>query len=107
MVHVFTIALMLIALQARPATPSRSRPEVVASNTKETMVTPPKSTPVKRSSNKQENTNSNCLLNNREKNNFPETGPWNSLPASLLKPGKVYAYPERLLCLILILNTII
>ncbi|XVF74266.1 hypothetical protein PTKIN_Ptkin13bG0096400 [Pterospermum kingtungense] len=76
--------------QARPATPSRSRPEVVvASKTKETMVTP-KSTPItiKRSSSKQENMNSNFLLNNREKNNLPKTGSWNSLPASLLKPGK-------------------
>ncbi|XWS16129.1 hypothetical protein CRYUN_Cryun34aG0058900 [Craigia yunnanensis] len=80
--------------QARPATPSCSRPEVavskpevVASNTKETMV-PPKSTPVKRSSSKQANMNSNCLSNNKEKNNLPETGSWNSLPASLLKPGK-------------------
>ncbi|XVF86948.1 hypothetical protein PTKIN_Ptkin18bG0081600 [Pterospermum kingtungense] len=73
--------------QAPPATPSRSRPEVAASNTKEATV-PPKNTSVKRSSSKQENMNSNCLSNNKEKNSFPETGSWNSLPASLLKPGK-------------------
>ncbi|XVE88582.1 hypothetical protein DITRI_Ditri19aG0080900 [Diplodiscus trichospermus] len=80
--------------QARPVTPSRSKPEVsvskpevAASNTKEIMVHP-KSTPVKRSSIKQENMNSNCLSTNKEKNNFPEAGSWNSLPASLLKPGK-------------------
>ncbi|XP_022715342.1 uncharacterized protein LOC111274728 isoform X2 [Durio zibethinus] len=82
------------ALQAHPVTPTRSRPEVpvskpevVASNTKETMV-PPKGTPVKRSSSKQENMNLNCLPNSKEKNNLPETGSWNTLPASLLKPGK-------------------
>lgn len=80
--------------QARPATPSRSRPEVplskpeaVASNTKETMV-PQKGTTVRRSLSKLENMNSNCLPNNKEKNNLPETNSWNSLPASLLKPGK-------------------
>ncbi|OMO70562.1 hypothetical protein CCACVL1_18801 [Corchorus capsularis] len=82
--------------QARPATPSRSRPapetavskpEIVASNTKETMVTQ-KSTAVKRSLIKQENMNSNGLVTNKEKNNVPETGSWNSLPACLLKPGK-------------------
>ncbi|OMO66044.1 hypothetical protein COLO4_30821 [Corchorus olitorius] len=82
--------------QARPATPSRSRPapetavskpEIVASNTKETMVTQ-KSTVVKRSLIKQENMNSNGLVTNKEKNNISETGSWNSLPACLLKPGK-------------------
>ncbi|XWS12190.1 hypothetical protein CRYUN_Cryun37aG0068700 [Craigia yunnanensis] len=93
-------------LKASPATPSRSRPdvsmpkpEVVASNTKETMV-PPKSTPVKRSSSKQENMISNCFLNNKEKNNFPETGSWNSLPASLLKPGKGMLRRKKLVSLI-------
>lgn len=45
-----------------------------------------------RSSSKQENMNSNCLSSNKEKNNFPETGSWNSLPASLLKPGKVFIH---------------
>ncbi|TYI05046.1 hypothetical protein ES332_A10G060200v1 [Gossypium tomentosum] len=81
--------------QARPASPSRSRLEVpvskpevvVAPNTKETTV-PAKSTTVKRSSSKHENMNSNCSANNKEKNSLPETGSWNSLPASLLKPGK-------------------
>ena len=81
------------------------KPEVVASNTKETMV-PSKSTPVKMSSSKQENMNSNCFLNNKEKNNLPGTGSWNSLPACLFKPGKVYTYPERFLCLILTFFTI-
>ncbi|XP_022724203.1 uncharacterized protein LOC111280925 [Durio zibethinus] len=74
--------------QARLVTPSRrrpevsvSKPEVVASNTEETMV-PPKSTTVKRSSSKQKN------MDKKEKNSLTETGSWNSLPASLLKPGK-------------------
>lgn len=89
----------LLQLQARPASPSRSRLEVpvskpevvVAPNTKETTV-PAKSTTVKRSSSKHENMNSNCSANNKEKNSLPETGSWNSLPASLLKPGKVYMH---------------
>ncbi|KAL4292095.1 hypothetical protein GQ457_14G007510 [Hibiscus cannabinus] len=78
----------------RPVSPSRARPdvpvskpEVVASNTKDTMM-PPKSASVKRASSKQEHTNSNCSQNMKEKSTLPETGSWNSLPASLLKPGK-------------------
>ncbi|KAE8675300.1 proteasome subunit alpha type-6 isoform 1 [Hibiscus syriacus] len=80
--------------QTRPASPSRgrseapvSKPEVVASNTKETMVLP-KSASLKLSSSKHEQTNSNCSQNNKEKSTLVETGSWNSLPASLLKSGK-------------------
>lgn len=48
-----------------------------------------KSTPAKRTSSKQENMNLNCLSNNKDKNPSPEAASWASLPASLLKPGKV------------------
>ncbi|KAE8722897.1 hypothetical protein F3Y22_tig00013285pilonHSYRG00004 [Hibiscus syriacus] len=79
--------------QTRPTSPRGrlevpvSKPEVVASNTKETMV-PQKSASLKRSSSKHEQTDSNCLGNNKEKSTSAETGSWNSLPTSLLKPGK-------------------
>lgn len=50
-----------------------------------------KSTPAKRTSSKQENVNLNCLSNNKDKNPSPEAALWASLPAGLLKPGKVLA----------------
>ncbi|KAE7999010.1 hypothetical protein FH972_003498 [Carpinus fangiana] len=80
--------------QTRSMTPSRNRadalsskPEFSASDNKETAV-PSKSTPAKRTSSKQENMNLNCLSNNKDKNQTPETASWASLPANLLKPGK-------------------
>lgn len=76
-------------------TPSRnrpdalsSRPEFSVSNTKETPV-PSKSTSAKRSSSKQENVNLNMSPNKRDRNFSAEALLWSSLPANLLKPGKV------------------
>ncbi|KAA8540224.1 hypothetical protein F0562_024213 [Nyssa sinensis] len=80
--------------QARPLTPSRNRldalkpkPDVAVSDTKETLV-PPKIATTKRTSSKQENINSNCLSNSRDKNQSSEAMSWSSLPTNLLKPGK-------------------
>lgn len=66
-----------------------SKPEVTVSNIKETSV-PSKSISAKRLSSKQENANLNLLLNNKEKNHSPESLLWSSsLPANLLRQGKV------------------
>ncbi|KAL9463618.1 hypothetical protein AB3S75_001432 [Citrus x aurantiifolia] len=80
--------------QARPVTPSRSRPEaaslkpeVVVSDTKETMVYS-KNVASKRISSKQENMNLNCLSSSRDKSNSSEVTSWSSLPANLMKQGK-------------------
>ncbi|KAG2728572.1 hypothetical protein I3843_01G206900 [Carya illinoinensis] len=79
--------------QTRSMTPSRnladalpSKPDAAASD-KEIALSF-KSTPAKRTSSKQENTNLNCLSNNKDKNPSPEAASWASLPAGLLKPGK-------------------
>lgn len=66
-----------------------SNPEVAASNGKESTM-PTKGTATKRSTSKQENINSNCLSNHKDKNHSTETIAWVSLPANLLKPGKVH-----------------
>jgi hypothetical protein len=50
---------------------------------------PSKSTSNKRSSTKQENLNSNFLSNIQDKTNCTETISWTTLPAKLLRPGKV------------------
>jgi len=62
--------------------------EFSVSDNKETVV-PFKKTPAKRTSSKKENMNLNCLSSNKNKYQFPETVSWASLPANLLKPGKV------------------
>lgn len=64
-----------------------SKPEVAVSNAKESAV-PVKGTTTKRPTSKQENINSNCLLNLKDKNHSSEKISWMSLPANLLKPGK-------------------
>lgn len=76
-------------------TPSRSRPnavslkqELVVSDTKETLVFS-KNIASKHISSKQENMNLNCLSNSRDKSNSSELISWASLPANLMKQGKV------------------
>lgn len=66
-----------------------SRPEFTVSNIKETNLVPSKSYSAKRASSKQENMNMNFLSNQKDKNHSPEALLWSSLPANLLKPGKV------------------
>lgn len=87
--------LVTYAVQVRPSSPSNSRPEMpilkqeVALTNKETS----KIMPLKRVSSRHENVtvNSNCLAtnNNKSKSNLVETILWTSLPANLVKPGKV------------------
>lgn len=72
----------------RPDHALSSRPEFSVSSTKDTVL-PSKSTPAKRMSSKQENLNLNLSSNNKERNSLPEPLLWSSLPANLLKPGKV------------------
>ena len=68
-----------------------SKTEIAVSNSKESAV-PMKGTTTKRPASKQENINSNCLLNLKDKNHSSETISWMSLPANLLKPGKVHFF---------------
>lgn len=82
-------------------TPSRSRPdaaslkpEVVVSDTKETMVYS-KNVASKRISSKQENMNLNCLSSSRDKSNSSGVTSWSSLPANLMKQGKVCLYSHK------------
>lgn len=83
-----------ISISGTPATPSRNRPDALASkpevaaSTKE-MLLPSKSMPAKRAPTKHENINLNYLPNNKDKIRSLEIISWASLPANLLKPGKV------------------
>jgi hypothetical protein len=77
-------------------TSTRTRFEVIStkqnvaqSNIQEPVMQPPKSTSSKRSSTKQENLNSDFLSNIQDKSNCTETISWTTLPAKLLRPGKV------------------
>lgn len=65
-----------------------SKPEVAASNTKESVV-PTKGMTARHTPSKHENLDSNGLLNLKDKNHSPDMISWLSLPANLLKPGKV------------------
>ncbi|KAL2933024.1 Hydroxylamine reductase [Bienertia sinuspersici] len=79
----------------RPMTPTRARPDHVSleakfETAKETLHSL-KTTP-RKSAIKQENIDSNCSTNgtkNKTQSSDQQTSSWNSLPASLLKPGKV------------------
>ncbi|KMT04781.1 hypothetical protein BVRB_7g169580 isoform A [Beta vulgaris subsp. vulgaris] len=76
----------------RPMTPTRTRPDSTLEAKFESAREKLQSikTTTRKSVSKQENINLNCSTNGKDKNQTSEqTSPWNSLPASLLKPGKV------------------
>ncbi|GAU45658.1 hypothetical protein TSUD_293670 [Trifolium subterraneum] len=82
--------------QVVPMTSTRTRFEAIStkqdvaqSNIQETVMQHSKSTSNKRCSTKQENWNSNYLSNIQDKSNCAETISWTTLPAKLLRPGKV------------------
>lgn len=65
------------------------RQRVAQSNIQETVMSP-KRILTKRNSTKQETTNLNVLSSSEDKSYSTEAIPWSSLPASLLRPGKVH-----------------
>ena len=78
-------------------TPTRTRLEalspkqdVAQSNIQETVIAPFKRTSTKCNSTKQENLNMNFLSSSKDKSNSTEAITWSSLPAKLLRPGKVH-----------------
>jgi len=65
--------------------------DVAQSNIRETVTAPSVRTSAKHSSStKQENLNMNLLSRAKDKSKSTETIPWSSLPAKLLRPGKVH-----------------
>ncbi|XP_057549249.1 uncharacterized protein LOC130827528 isoform X2 [Amaranthus tricolor] len=79
--------------RTRPVTPTRTRPDTFPAkveSTREALQTLKITT--RKSITKQENINLNCSTNSKDKTQTQSSepaSPWNSLPTSLLKPGKV------------------
>lgn len=63
---------------------------MVVSDTKNSVVTSSRNMSTRRGSSKQENVNLNCQSNGKDKHHCSEIVSWTSLPANLLKNGKVY-----------------
>ena len=91
---------LILALQAHPTTSNRNRTEELqpkqeatqSNDIQDTAIAPSKSSSTKRQSVKQENLNLNSLSRNKDKNYATDAIPWSSLPANLLKPGKVITF---------------
>ncbi|XP_027902067.1 uncharacterized protein LOC114162397 isoform X1 [Vigna unguiculata] len=87
----------ILASQVLPMTQSGTRLEafspkqdIAQSNIREAVTAPSVRTSAKQSSStKQENLNMNLLSRAKDKSKSTETIPWSSLPAKLLRPGKV------------------
>ena len=106
---------LVLALQAHPTTSNRNRPEELqqkqeaaqSNNMQDTVIAPSKSSSTKRQSVKQENLNLNCLSRNRDKNYATDAIPWSSLPANLLKPGRVITFCQCYLLIFLQLKILL
>jgi len=69
---------------------SSPRQRVAQSNIQETVMSPSKRISTKPNSAKLETTNLNVLPSSEDKSWSTEAIPWSSLPAKLLRPGKVH-----------------